>query len=554
MSHQQPTSKVRLFRAREISRSLKSSGLKFLLACTSVLLMAPQVAAAENIVLSLGPLEFALSVEALRTFVDEGKVTGNLRDYARFLSDSQLESFRQSLSTRADIEPLSLSQFFYSYQGIKILERVGDIIRSRAGQTGFYALRSALILAADSPEGLTPIKFLETIPLNTIKIESLSGLQIFNELSDLIQISNNAIAAVEETAILETNQETSTVSEQLNPRGEFNYRKETLELRDLNRARNLPLDLYLPKTEQGREPLPLIVISHGLGSDRNSFAYLASFLASHGFAVAVPEHPGSSASQIQNLLEGLANDVTPPEEFINRPLDISFVLDHIAEQYPARINTQDVGILGQSFGAYTALAVAGAELDLSNLRQVCGQIDKSFNVSLFLQCLALEVPPEELRTNFRDSRITSAIAINPLTSALFGAKGMAEIKIPIMLVAGGNDPITPALPEQIRPFTWLNSPEKYLLLMRGGTHFSTLNESSGSIPVPSAAIGPDPKIGQNYIEQLGLLFFGDRQEQIQPPFGNLTSSYAASISQAEMPLSLISRLKGDRLDSFLRDR
>ena len=538
--------------ASKVTNSLKSGLLKLFLACSSVGLMAPQVAAAENIVVSLGPLEFPLSVEALRTFADEGEVTGNLRDYARFLSENQLNGLRSSLSSKADIEPVSLSQFFYSYQGIKILERVGDIVRSRAGQTGFYALRSALILAADSEEGLTPIKFLETIPLNTIRIDSILGFQIFNELSDLIQTSSRAIAAVEDMATIEANQRDVTFAEGLNPRGGFDYRKESLQLRDVIRSRSLPLDLYLPETENSREPLPLIVISHGLGSDLDSFAYLAEYLASYGFAVAVPEHPGSNASQIQNLLEGLANDVTPPEEFINRPLDISFVLDSIAREYSGKIKIQDVGIIGQSFGAYTALAIAGAELDFNNLQRVCDTIDKSFNVSLFLQCLALELPITKQKGNFRDPRFTSVIAINPLTSALFGEAGMAEIDVPVMLVSGGNDPITPALPEQIRPFTWLNSSEKYLLLMRGGTHFSTLNSSSGSIPVPTAAIGPDPEIGQSYIEQISLLFFGGFQEQIQPLFGELASSYAASISQPEMPLSLISQLKGDRLETFLQ--
>jgi len=41
----------------------------------------------------------------------------------------------------------------------------------------------------------------------------------------------------------------------------------------------------------------VIVISHGLGSDRTSFEYLATALASY-FA-AVPEHPGSNAQQLR---------------------------------------------------------------------------------------------------------------------------------------------------------------------------------------------------------------------------------------------------------------
>ena len=46
-----------------------------------------------------------------------------------------------------------------------------------------------------------------------------------------------------------------------------------------------------------------------------------------------------------------------------------------------------------------------------------------------------------------------------------------------MLIAGSADTVAPALLEQIQPFTWLTSPNKYLVLMNNGTHFSTIEES-----------------------------------------------------------------------------
>ena len=530
-----------------MKKQIKNLLLQSLCVLSGIAMTAPSATAAEEILLNFGPFQFALSVASLRTYAEEGKITGNLADYARFLSEEQLATLRKSLNTKADIEPLPISQFFYSYQGIKILERVGDIIESKAGQSGFHALRSALILSAASEEGLTPINFLETIPLKSVIIDSQQGFAIIDELSEIIQINQKAIATIEETAIVEAIQEDKTYPQGINPQGSISYSVESLKLLDRKRDRRLPVDLYIPQTRTVTK-LPLIVISHGLGSDRTSFAYFAQFLASYGFAVAVPEHPGSNASQIQSLLEGFDNDVTPPEEFINRPLDISFIIDRLEAQYGNKIDTENVGIIGQSFGAYTALAVAGAELDFANLTQVCQNIDKSFNVSLFLQCLALELPPEEIRTDFRDERITSAIAINPLTSGVFGEAGMSQIPIPTMLISGSADAVTPALPEQIVPFTWLDSPNRYLVLVKGGTHFSALSESAGSIPVPPAAIGPDPKIGQMYIRQLGLLFFSDRYDGIVPAFGRLSPSYAASISQVEMPLSLISELDRTKLE------
>jgi predicted dienelactone hydrolase len=527
-------------------------------------LVAPKVLAAERIIVQYGALEFSLSVETLKVYAQEGKITGELANYAELLSPQQLKDLQTGLAIKADIKPLSIAQFFYSYQGEKILERVGKIVTTQAGQSGFYALRSALILAAASEEGLTPLNFLKTFPNSTIKIDSAQGFKIIDQLSNVIQTTNKAIAAVDRESLILTAQENRIFSEGLNGKGSFSYTKKTLSLKDYKRKRSFLADFYLPQKTATQQPLSLVVISHGLGGDRETFAYVAKYLASYGFAVAVPEHPGSNAKQINNLLEGFANDVTPPQEFINRPLDITFLLNQIEARYQSQINTKNVGIIGQSFGGYTALALAGAELNFKSLNNACSSLDKSFNVSLFLQCLALELPLEITSTNLdlKDTRITSAIAINPLTSAIFGQAGMSKIDIPIVLVSGSADPVTPALPEQIKPFTWLNVAEKYLVLMKGGTHFSTLTESSGSIPVPTAAVGPDPEIGQEYIKQLGLLFFSTPRTLSEsknsqslpnsysfqaPNFGCLCAGYAASISQPIMPLSLIKELNLEKL-------
>ena len=104
------------------------------------------------------------------------------------------------------------------------------------------------------------------------------------------------------------------------------------------------------------------------------------------------------------------------------------------------------------------------------------------------------------------------------------------------------DRVTPPLPEQIIPFTWLTTPKKYLVLLKGGTHFSTLDESTGSIPVPETAIGPDPRIAHAYIKQLSLAFFGT-YTQNRPKYASyLNSEYGHVISKKKMPLSLIQSL------------
>ena len=539
---------IKKFSNLRVDKKLWSFALSILqVGCCAGLWVAvgKKAVAAEDIVLSYGPLEFTVSVDSLETYATTGKLTGALKSYADFLTPEQLEQFQIGLTTSAEFDHLAIAQFLYSFQGEKILDRVSQVIETNARQPGFYAIRSALILAAADPEGLTPLNVLKRFPTDTLRVDSREGFEIFKNLSQVVQRNNQAIAAIERESSQERQAIATDVQQFRNLNllipGKYPYRKQELTMRDTERNRTFPVELYLPKTQSDR-PLPLVVISHGLGSDLTTFAYFAKHLASHGFAVAVPEHPGSSARQIEALLSGLDSNVTPPEELIDRPLDIKFLLDRLDEQFGNEIDTNNVGMFGQSFGAYTTLALAGAELNWDTLDRDCPELNNSWNLSLLIQCLALQTSEADAKIDLKDERIKAAIAINPLVSSVFGRESLSEIDIPVMLISGSADPITPALSEQIIPFTWLTTPNKYLALLKGGTHFSTLNESAGSIPVPPQAIGPDPKIAQDYVKQLGLAFFGAYVTDGQLYANYLNAEYGAVISKKDLPLNLLESL------------
>ena len=511
-----------------------------------------KASAAEDIILNYGALEFSVSVDSLETYAQTGEIEGELKSYADFLTPEQLEQFKVGLTTSADFDHLAIAQFLYSFQGEKILERVSRVVKTKARQPGFYALRSALILAAADPDaGLTPLNVLRKYPTKALRVDSRQGLGIFKDLSEVVRQNTKAIAAVEQQSLAERRDSPPITNKARNlsllTPGNYQYRQQILNMNDRDRDRAFPVELYLPESET-KQKLPLIVISHGLGSDLTTFAYFAKHLASHGFAVAVPEHPGSSASQIEALLSGLESDVTPPIELIERPLDIKFLLDRLSEDFGREIDVENVGAIGQSFGGYTTLALAGAELNWGVLERDCPNLDSSWNLSWLIQCLALQIPVVIEEGELQDNRIKAAIAINPLVSSIFGEESLSQIKIPTMLVSGSSDPITPALPEQITPFTWLTTRDKYLVLLKGGTHFSTLNESAGSIPVPAQAIGPSPKIAQDYVRQLGLAFFGKYITSQASYDSYLNARYGAIISRKRFPLRLVELLDRDFLN------
>jgi predicted dienelactone hydrolase len=506
--------------------------------------LAQPARSAEKIYVNYGLLEFSLSTDALEEYARTGKINNELSFFANYLTKEQLEQLRQTLITPVDLNPVAISQFFYSPQGELILKRVGQVIQTTRHQSGFYALRSALILAAANKEGFTLLKVLQLFPSYALRINSENGLAIIGELDNLFQITQNTVSIVKQQADREIQKSPSidfSKLPDLRKAGNIPFSQASLELEDPDRSRKLPVDFYLPR-RQGLDPTPLIIISHGLGSDRTTYAYLGKHLASYGFAVAAIEHPRSNASQIQALLNGFAREVTPPQEIIDRPLDIKFLLDFLESNYSRQLDVRRVGILGQSFGAYTALTLAGAPLNFTNLETACEQLDNSLNVSLILQCLGLKVP--QLNYNFQDRRIAAAIAINPLTSGFFGKESISKIKIPTIIISGSDDAVTPALTEQIEPFTWLTVKDKYLTVLQNGTHFSTLGASlSGEdIVFPAEVIGPDPTLAQTYLKAISLAFFesyimGNSEYQ-----SYLSPNYARQISNKIMPLDLIQTL------------
>lgn len=535
---------------RTTSKQLNWLGLMFgclgfwLLASVS---MTNPVLAAEVIYFSYGALERSISVAALEAYTKQGKLDADLAAYADYIGSQQLAQLRSALVTPIDVSPVAVSQFLYTPQGEILLRRLGQVIQTEARQPGFYALRAALILAATDPEGLTLLNVLQRFPTRSMRVDLGRSLRIAQELETLVnQTSRAATLVSQESIVTATRSPIADFSKLLDirRRGEYSWNKRTLKLQDRLRDRTFPADVYLPNTKSA---VPVIVISHGLGSDRTDFGYLARQLASYGFAVAVPEHPGSNSEQLRSLLNGRANEVAAPNEFINRPLDVKYLLNQLARldlsDSSFQLNLQQVGVIGQSFGGYTALALAGAPLNFERLQQDCKNLNNSWDVSLLLQCRVLQLPRTQY--NLSDKRVKAVIAINPITSSVFGEVGMRRIQIPVMFVSSSADTVAPALLEQMLPFTWLTSPEKYFALLEGGTHFSTIDESepgTEAIQLPAQVIGPNPAIARRYMNALSVTFFQTyiaRNKQYRP---YLSAAYAQAISQSPLGLSLLQSL------------
>ncbi len=516
------------------------------------------VFAAETIAIEFGALEVSVSVavDDVERFASNGELTGELAGYGSFLSSEQTTRLRGVLQQKIDLNATLVSQLVYSPVGDVVVGRLDRLIN--AGEaTGGTELKAAVVQAAATPEGLTLLSVLKQFPTSEVRVNAGLALDLLETASQQAERKQRLIATVEAEAIEQADGETvseASAEVDLSQPGAYDWRQIPFDWTDVSRTsrdggmlgRTVPTDLYLPEADGA---IPVVIISHGMASDRQTLAYLAEHLASHGIAVAVPEHIGSNGTKFQRYFDGVA---APPEprEALDRPLDVTFILDQLAalpqdeEQMP-RLLVEQAVVIGQSFGAYTALAVGGAELNVAALQDGCGlrAPQDLLNMSLLLQCQLAEL--DSASVELRDERVAAVMAVNPFASRVFDRAGMAAVDVPVMMISGSADLVVPPVEEQLYPFTWLPKGEHSLALIRNGTHFSVLEEPAEDekpLPIASSFLGNHGEVAQGYLSSLSLAFvrrYGAGDESARE---YLTPAYGQHLSQPEMSLSIVRSL------------
>lgn len=534
------------------------------LAVISAFLTTVPVKAADRVFFTYAPVHVSIRIASIENFVNTGEVDANLRFYFNLLNVTQEQQteLRQLLKQRVELNPSQLSRFLNTAIGEDLLQRFGRLITIQGGRNGMYAIRAALISAALDPKGLTALNVLEKLPTN-MQVQGESLLEQGRNTRLVVEATQEAIVRMSELSAQEAKTEAVVDFSKLpDPRqpGPYGFQpKVTWQLHDQKRNRHFYVDVYQPKRWRNGQT-PVVIVSHGLASRPEDFASIGEHLASYGYLVVLPQHPGSDFQQAQNLLTGLSREVFYNSEFIDRPKDISYLLDELERrnqtEFAGRLNLTSVGAIGHSFGGFGVLAVAGAEIDWQRLKTECTTPNNYPNTSLLLQCRALDLPQENY--DFRDKRITAVFAMNPVNSALFGPTGLNKVNIPIVLLSGSYDPATPAVLEQIRTFPWIGSEEKYLILSDGQAHvdFSQLDAGiSDLIGSMGDFTLPDPDLLNTYRDALLVPFFEYYQSQNQDyqPFIQSFSAYSQYLSQGqEFKIYLISDKSSQALVSIIQ--
>ena len=488
--------------------------------CTllSTLLIGSPAQSAEELSIKYGAAQRSISVADLNTFVTTGEIPRSLQWYAERLTEEEQATLRAVLKEPFALEPNIVTTFVKDSLGEALLRRLLVMFYGGPSEEALLnALRSSLVLAVTDEEGFTVMNAIRKYPLTKIRIDLTVALDAAEDLKEILFDTRSISEAIRQKGAAGITaqylEELTDFSSPMEP-GMLEWEREEIVFSNPERESGevVKAEVYLPLGLDS--PAPTIVVSHGVASGPATFAYLAEHLASHGFAVATIRHPDTDELRFQQYINGFA-DQPDARLFVQRPHDITALLDDLEQKvaedprWQGQLRTDEVGLIGHSLGGYTVLASGGAQLDFEHLRQSCQDAEEEilpFNLSQLFQCELQTLTGVD--TNLRDDRVAAVFAVSPITSSLFGPVGMSRIEIPTMMVAASEDLVAPAVDEQIVPFTWLETEDRYLVLIENATHFSFFTGDLEALKdVPEQLIGPVPELAKLDMQWMATTFF-----------------------------------------------
>ncbi len=240
-------------------------------------------------------------------------------------------------------------------------------------------------------------------------------------------------------------------------------------------------------------PYPLVVFSHGSGTEPVFYAWIEEHLASYGFVVIAPDH--------KEIVDATTSDFPRTTivraQTIPRVLDFAATLTAATGKLAGMIDMERVAVAGQSYGGYTALAAAGARFDMTAYEQRCAALapDDPGQAMCFLvpmqaqaemaELLGLDSIPQGLWPVMGDARIDALVTIAG-DSYMFDEQGLAEITMPVLALGGTRDTATP-YDWGVRPtYDNVSSQQKTLVTFAEAGHFISLTscaDAPGTVDV-----------------------------------------------------------------------
>ncbi len=222
-------------------------------------------------------------------------------------------------------------------------------------------------------------------------------------------------------------------------------------------------------------PFPTAIYSHGSGGEALLAYPYAERFASWGWVVASPGHVGNTALDALNMTLDPFTKVA-----VNRVQDISATLDAIESDTPPEgletltglADTANTFLFGHSFGAFTTLATAGADVTYDRLESTFCSANP-----LDPNCVYLRDPLVKARieAGYGDPRIGAIGPQAPALVAGFSPGELGAFELPTMLQTGRRDKTTTQQAEAVPAWMGLDGPDDIWVEIPDGGHYTFIS-------------------------------------------------------------------------------
>ncbi len=387
-----------------------------------------------------------------------------------------------------------------------------QLLRSWAGRKILSELSNTIIVPNDK-DGIEVFNTIENLlevkkEISTLEIiEALPSEEILLDIDNLILIISSwkkeLIKQQNLTSNLNELKKTTSESYKTN-QNKFNLDIDKVEKKIYSLHRSKPLKIELWKSNKEFPDKELIIFMPGLGGDINNFEWIGKELSRRGWPVVFIDHFGTNSKTFSEVIEG--NEVIPggADFFLYRIKDLAAVIDAHRNGRFGLANDSYI-LMGHSLGALIALLYENNK-PIEGIENRCDLALTDFavtNPSKLLQCQLSKIPfPNKNKTK----QATAIIGFNTFGSLIWPEETSSAIDVPILLIGGTYDLITPLIAEQFKVFLSTNNSLNRFLIIEGASHFSPIRIGLNNKEKNNIFKISEPFIGSNpiHVQDLSL--------------------------------------------------
>ncbi len=435
------------------------------------------IKAAEIINIEFEEMSIPISIDQLEKVAKYKNDSTELIDWFKNNGFEKLIGLSKFLEFPIFRENSFTKEILRSWAGRKILSELSNSIRIPNDGEGIE-IYNTIELLLERQKQVSTIEILKALPSDQIILDLDNLISIISTWKNELAIQQLLLSKLDDLEKINKNfvfKSREEVNEDIKPE----FKKINVEYSEK------PLNVEIWKSKNQQLQKELIIFMPGLGGDISNFRWLGFELAKLGWPVLFIDHSGSNSEALLASIKGEKALPGGADFFLYRLKELDTVIkSHKSGLFDVKSDSHI--LMGHSLGALIAFLYQGDQPQ-NGFESRCNDSLNDFaltNLSKLLQCQLSEIQLPK----FDDLKNTKAIiGFNTFGSLIWPNQKSSGIDIPVLLIGGTYDLITPLATEQFNVFLSTKSNLKNrFLIVEGASHFSPIRVSDVNSELPKA--------------------------------------------------------------------